>query len=171
MAEKTLVELQDELVGALVGLARATDNNEDKITDETLRLITEGLMTSANDILPESYVEKIIEEVRREKFRIVPDCETCANPCGRTLDLEDVAGIFERFDDASSIKAVILNCLQSIASNQMQVPDLPEKVEGFYDLMRRGLFYIGLDTEDGSVMMDTAMKLNDINMMLTMGKL
>ena len=41
-------ELQDKLTGALIGLARATEGNEDLVNETTDKLILEGLFTTIN---------------------------------------------------------------------------------------------------------------------------
>jgi len=43
-------ELQDRLTGALVGLARATENNEHKLTAATGRLVLEGLFSTLTNV-------------------------------------------------------------------------------------------------------------------------
>ena len=43
-------KLQDELTGALIGLARATEGNEALIDDNTDKLILEGLFTTITNV-------------------------------------------------------------------------------------------------------------------------
>ena len=42
--------LQDKLTGALVGLARAVEGNEDQVTKETDALVMEGLFTTITKV-------------------------------------------------------------------------------------------------------------------------
>ena len=78
--------LQDELTGALIGLARACENNAK--TDATDRIIIEGLFTTITNVnFNDDTLRAMIKRIREEKFRIVPGCSNCASPCGNTSDL------------------------------------------------------------------------------------
>ena len=43
-------ELQDKLTGALIGLARATEGNEELVTSETHKLVLEALFTTITNV-------------------------------------------------------------------------------------------------------------------------
>lgn len=83
-----VAKLQDELTGALVGLARATDNAPD-VNGDTWRLMIEGLFTTVTNVnFNEETICRLIDRVRAEKARLVPDCAVCASACGRTDDYD-----------------------------------------------------------------------------------
>ena len=65
--------LQDELTGALIGLARACANNERKETTD--RIIIEGLFTTVTNVaFDDESIRAMINKVNAEKRKIVPDC-------------------------------------------------------------------------------------------------
>ena len=98
--------LQDELTGALIGLARACENNAK--TDATDRIIMEGLFTTITNVnFNNDTLRAMIDRVREEKFRIVPGCANCASPCGNTDDF-DMKQIWEADEDIRSLKSLIL---------------------------------------------------------------
>ena len=98
--------LQDELTGALIGLARACENNAK--TDATDRIIIEGLFTTINNVnFNDDTLRAMIKRIREEKFRIVPGCGNCASPCGNTSDF-DMQQIWEANEDIRSLKSLIL---------------------------------------------------------------
>ena len=75
--------LQDELTGALIGLARACENN--KKTENTDQIIIEGLFTTITNVnFNDDTLREMIQRVNEEKHIIVPDCSVCKNPCGNT---------------------------------------------------------------------------------------
>ena len=81
-------KLQDELTGALIGLARAVDGNEDLVTEKTDALMIESLfMTLTNVNFDDSRIQAQIDRVHREQGRMIPRCAVCASPCGRNEDL------------------------------------------------------------------------------------
>ena len=72
-------KLQDELTGAMIGLARATFGNEHLVNAETHRLVMEGLFTTVTNVnFNNETITALIEKVEAEKKRIVPDCAVCA---------------------------------------------------------------------------------------------
>ena len=78
---------QDELTGALIGLARAVDGNEDLVTEKTDALMIESLfMTLTNVNFDDSRIQAQIDRVHREQGRMIPRCAVCASPCGRNED-------------------------------------------------------------------------------------
>ena len=72
----------DALTCALIGLARASRENEERLTTDSLRLICTGLTASTED------AEWLTQEIHREKARLSPDCSSCMHPCGRTADYD-----------------------------------------------------------------------------------
>ena len=77
-------KLQDELTGALIGLARAVDGAE-TISKRTGQVIIEGLFTTVTNVsFDNAAIENMIRKVRAEKERLVPDCGRCQSPCGKT---------------------------------------------------------------------------------------
>ena len=98
--------LQDELTGALIGLARACENNAK--TDTTDRIIIEGLFTTITNVnFNDDILRAMIKRIREEKFRLVPGCGNCAAPCGNTIDF-DMQQIWEANEDIRSLKSLIL---------------------------------------------------------------
>lgn len=73
---------KERLIGALIGLARATDGNTVR-TKETGRLIREGLLA-----LNGKDCEELIYKIHAEKRILAPDCATCGAPCGKTADYD-----------------------------------------------------------------------------------
>ena len=77
-------QVRDALLGALVGLARAT-TSEPK-TDDTDEVLNAGLRLAAQPDAPEERLQRMLAIVQTEKHRVAPGCATCAMPCGNTND-------------------------------------------------------------------------------------
>lgn len=71
----------EQLIGHLIGLARATDGNEHLIISSVTALIRECLQAVGNETADTEY---FMTRILEEKRKIVPNCFVCANPCGRT---------------------------------------------------------------------------------------
>ena len=81
--DKTEMGAEDaRLIGALIGLARATDGNTVR-TEETGRLMRAGLAALGKD--PH---QTLVEKIHAEKRILAPDCATCGAPCGKTADYD-----------------------------------------------------------------------------------
>lgn len=107
-------KLQDELTGALIGLARACSNNPG--TDKTDSLILEGLFTTITNVnFNDETLRSLIGRVKEEKAAIVPGCAGCASPCGNTDDY-DMDRLWNAQEDIRSLKSLILFGIRGMAA-------------------------------------------------------
>ncbi len=138
-----VANLQDQLTGALIGLARAADTNTPSTS--THRAVIEGLFTTLTNVnFNEETVRQQIDTVRREKGLLTPNCSACACPCGRT-DEYDMSNLWEADEDIRSLKSLILFGLRGMAAyayHAMVLGYTDEEVNRFF---YEGLFAIGED--------------------------
>ena len=110
-----VAQLQDELTGAMIGLARAADNAPD-VNAGTWRTMIEGLFTTVTNVnFNEKTVREMIDRVHAEKARLVPNCAACAASCGRTDDY-DMAQLWNAQEDIRSLKSLILFGVRGMAA-------------------------------------------------------
>ena len=109
--DNELKVLRAKLAGALIGVVRGVEGNiPEAKTDEAiihglqiyartgeaahaqLNADIEGVFpvesgkdSNAREAI---VIEAEIDKLHEEKFRLVPDCATCASPCGRTFDYD-----------------------------------------------------------------------------------
>lgn len=99
-------QARDALLGALVGLARAT-TSEPK-TDDTDEVLNAGLRLAAQPDAPEERLQRMLAIVQTEKHRVAPGCATCAMPCGNTNDYDlSACGLRPRVSAPSSCKCFL----------------------------------------------------------------
>lgn len=68
-------ELQDKLTGALIGLARGAEGNEDLVSSSTDKAVLEGLFAAAsNENYNDEAIAALIAQVQEEKRKLVPNC-------------------------------------------------------------------------------------------------
>lgn len=101
--------MTDRVLGALIGLARATEGNEDLISDYTTALIVDAFRDTDNE-------QSLLWRIAQEKAAMVPNCMTCANPCGRTSDY-DVTRLEAEQADVLAVKHRILTGLHKLAAD------------------------------------------------------
>lgn len=125
--------LQRKLIGALVGLARATDGNEHLITPDSTAVVLACLNAKPSG---EEDLQFYLSRVGEAKKKMVPDCFLCANPCGRT-DAYDLNRLEQEKPDIRETKYRILKELRALAEKQ------PDKTQE--QRLYSGLIAIGLD--------------------------
>lgn len=109
-----VARLQDELTGALIGLARAAEQNGK--TEKATRLILEGLFTTITNVnFNEETLHILINRVVAERNVIALSCESCNSRCGNT-DIYDMQKIWTAQVDVRSLKSLILFGIRGIAA-------------------------------------------------------
>ena len=108
-------QLQDELTGALIGLARAVDDTS-AVSKKTWQTIIEGLFTTLTNVsFNEETIRVMIERVEEEKNRIAPGCGTCVAKCGNT-DNYAMEQIWNADEDIRSLKSLLLFGIRGVAA-------------------------------------------------------
>ena len=125
---------QDRLVGALIGLTRAVDNNEHLITPDTNAALLRAL-TAATP----AECEAALTALQQQKRLLVPNCFDCASPCGRTADC-DFPALLDAAPDARDARLSLLDALRALA--RAQSTPTPDACAFLY----RGLFALGTET-------------------------
>ena len=136
--------LQDQLTGALIGLARATNGNT-QWTENTYKLLVKGLFTTiTNANFNKVTIKALIDEDHSEKENLVPNCSGCGAPCGKNDDY-DLSGVWEANKDIRSLKSLILFGIRRVAAYAYHADMLgytDAKMNGF---LAKALFAIGED--------------------------
>ncbi len=133
--------LQDKLTGALIGLARATEGNEDLITRDTDKLIIESLFATVTNVnFNPSSLTKLIERIEEEKRKFVPLCSCCASPCKRNNNY-DMNDLWNADEDIRSLKSLILFGIRGMAAYAYHA-----EVLGYTDKTVNRFFYKALNT-------------------------
>jgi hydroxylamine reductase len=136
-------QVQDELTGALIGLARAAEGTEPTVA--THRAMLEGLFTTITNVNFDSEkVQRQIDNVRAEKEKLVPQCGCCASECGRN-DEYDLKNLWEDNEDIRSLKSLILFGLRGMAAYAYHALVLGYTDDAVMDFFYKGMYAIGED--------------------------
>ena len=115
--------LQDQLTGALIGLARATEGNEDLVSESTAWVVVEGLFTTLTNVsFNNETIIKLIGRVEEEKQKLVPRCYSCASVCGRNNDY-DMNKLWESDEDIRSLKVMGIDGCTEDGSQRSAFPN------------------------------------------------
>ena len=136
--------LQDQLTGALIGLARAADGNI-PIGESVYQLMIKGLFTTITNVnFNETTLRALIDEVHAEKSSLVPDCSACGSPCGRTNDY-DMNLVWDADEDIRSLKSLILFGIRGMAAYAYHAGVLGYSDDKVNRFIAKALFAIGED--------------------------
>ena len=137
--------MSDKLIGALIGLARATDGSEHLINADATRVIIDALLANADP-------ETLLLRIGAEKRKMVPDCFICACPCGRTADY-DMTRLAAAPEDIRTLKLQILTGLRTLAAGAGDSEHL----------LYRGLIAIGMEDYGVTELQPIAAELDEAN--------
>ena len=136
-------KLQDELTGALIGLARACANSGK--SEKTDQMILEGLFATLTNVnFDDEMLQKMIDNVNEEKANIMPGCAACASKCGNT-DNYDVSRIWEADEDIRSLKSLILFGIRGMAAYAYHAAVLGYKSEEVQEFFYKALSVLAED--------------------------
>ena len=135
--------LQDELTGALIGLAKACQNGVK--TENTTKLILEGLFTTITNVnFYDDTIRDTIGRVHEEKDKIVPGCMACMSKCGNTDDY-DMNEIWNAQEDIRSLKSLVLFGIRGVAAYAWHALVLGYRDEQVEEFFYKALAMIGYD--------------------------
>ena len=141
-----VAQLQDELTGALIGLARATDGNA-KPDAGTWRLIVDGLFTTVTNVnFNAASIRGLIDRVHAERDRLVPGCTACGSPCGHNDDY-DMKKLWTADEDIRSLKSLILFGVRGMAAYAHHAMVLGYESEELNRFFAKALFMVGEDLD------------------------
>ena len=106
-------EHSNSVIGALIGLARATDGNEHLICPEATEVIVDCLAAS-REFLPEEKANAFLQRIDEQKRRMIPDCFACAAPCGKN-NAFDMQRLREEEPQTRALKQQLLAGIQKLA--------------------------------------------------------
>ena len=139
-----VANLQDELTGALIGLARATDGDT-PVSADTWLLLIEGLFTTVTNVnFNEKTIRERIDRVHAEKARLIPNCSACASRCGRNDDY-DMAELWSAQEDVRSLKSLILFGVRGMAAYAHHALVLGYTDDAVNRFLAKALFAVGED--------------------------
>ena len=106
-----VAELQDELTGALIGLARAAENSS-QAEKATWKLMIEGLFTTVTNVnFNEKTVRALTDRVHAEKEKLISGCQDAKGKEDYDLSL-----LWGADEDIRSLKSLILFGIRGVAA-------------------------------------------------------
>lgn len=158
----TTANFQDELTGALIGLARAVDGNCP--TESTNKVMLEGLFTTVTNVnFNNDTLKEIIDEVHSEKAKLIPNCSSCASKCVRNDD-GDMTAIWLANEDIRSLKSLILFGIRGMAAYAYHAYVLGYKNDDVNNFFYKALFAIGEENFGADELLPLVLETGEVNL-------
>lgn len=155
--------LQDELTGALIGLARVVE--ETAVPEKsTYEAIIKGLFTTLTNVnFDDEAIRSMILKVREEKSKIVPQCCGCASSCGR-FDEYDMKELWDEEDeDIRSLKSLILFGIRGMAAYAYHAYVLGYVDDEVNKFFCKALYAIGYENS-ANELLSVVLKVGEVNL-------
>ena len=156
--------LQDELTGALIGLARATEGNEQLVTEEVNQLVLEGLFTTITNVnFNDEILKLLINKIEDTKKKLVPNCFTCSDSCGRNNNF-DMNTLWTTDEDIRSLKSLILFGIRGMAAYAYHASVLGYTDETISKFFYKALFAIGMKDWGMDKLLPIVLEVGKVNL-------
>ena len=156
--------LQDELTGALIGLARATEGNEQLVTEEMNQLVLEGLFTTITNVnFNDETLKILIYKIENAKKKLVPNCFTCSGSCGRN-DNFDMNTLWTTDEDIRSLKSLILFGIRGMAAYAYHASVLGYTDETISKFFYKALFAVGMKDWGMDELLPIVLEVGEVNL-------
>ena len=156
--------LQDELTGALIGLARATEGNEQLVAEEMNQLVLEGLFTTITNVnFNDETLKLLIDKIEDTKKKLVPNCFTCSDSCGRNNNF-DMNTLWTTDEDIRSLKSLILFGIRGMAAYAYHASVLGYTDETISKFFYKALFAIGMKDWGMDKLLPIVLEVGKVNL-------
>ena len=156
--------LQDELTGALIGLARAVGGNEHLVTEEMNQLVLEGLFTTITNVnFNDETLKRFINKIEDTKKKLVPNCFTCSGSCGRNNNF-DMNTLWTTDEDIRSLKSLILFGIRGMAAYAYHASVLGYTDETISKFFYKALFAIGMKDWGMDKLLPIVLEVGKVNL-------
>jgi len=154
--------LQDELIGALVGLAYAANDAEP--TDDTHRVMIEGLFTTITNVsFDNEAVKKQIEKTEKEIDKLVSRCGDYSSQCSRSYSY-NVSELWTSDEDIRSLKSLILFGLKGMAAYAYHALVLGYSDKEVNQFFYKGMRAVGLEETDTATLLPVVLETGQVNL-------
>ena len=156
--------LQDELTGALIGLARAVEGNEHLVNEEMNQLVLEGLFTTVTNVnFNDETLKILIYKIENAKKKLVPNCFTCSGSCGRN-DNFDMNTLWTTDEDVRSLKSLILFGIRGMAAYAYHASVLGYTDETISKFFYKALFAVGMKDWGMDELLPIVLEVGEVNL-------
>lgn len=156
-------QIQDQLTGALIGLAHAANGTLPEGQPIEKVMIESLFATLTNVNFDDNALKVLLARVHEAKAELVPDCSNCMSSCGHNDDY-DMARIWEADEDIRSLKSLILFGIRGMAAYAYHAMVLGYENAEVNQFFSKALFALGEDW-DMELLLPIVMEVGKYNLL------
>ena len=155
-------KLQDQLTGALIGLARAAQGKEGLLTRETDRVMLEGLFATVTNVsFDDEAIEDLIDRVHEEAGFLYPSCMACPACVAEDYDMEE---LWQADEDIRSLKSLLLFGVRGMAAYAYHAWVLGYEDKTVNRFFYKALAAVGTDHYGMKELLPLVMEVGEVNL-------
>lgn len=156
-------QIQDQLTGALIGLAHAANGTLPEVQPIEKVMIESLFATLTNVNFDDDALKVLLARVHEAKAKLVPGCGSCMSSCGHNDDY-DMARIWEADEDIRSLKSLILFGIRGMAAYAYHAMVLGYENAEVNQFFSKALFALGEDW-DMELLLPIVMEVGKYNLL------
>ena len=156
-------QIQDQLTGALIGLAHAANGTLPEGQPIEKVMIESLFATLTNVNFDDDALKALLARVHEKKAELVPGCGSCMSSCGHNDDY-DMMRIWEADEDIRSLKSLILFGIRGMAAYAYHAMVLGYENAEVNRFFSKALFALGEDW-DMELLLPIVMEVGKYNLL------
>ena len=156
-------QIQDQLTGALIGLAHAANGTLPEGQPIEKVMIESLFATLTNVNFDDDALKVLLARVHEAKAELVPGCNSCMSSCGHNDDY-DMMRIWEADEDIRSLKSLILFGIRGMAAYAYHAMVLGYENAEVNRFFSKALFALGEDW-DMELLLPIVMEVGKYNLL------
>ena len=156
-------QIQDQLTGALIGLAHAANGFLPEGQPIEKVMIESLFATLTNVNFDDDALKALLARVHEAKAELVPGCNSCMSSCGHNDDY-DMMRIWEADEDIRSLKSLILFGIRGMAAYAYHAMVLGYENAEVNQFFSKALFALGEDW-DMELLLPIVMEVGKYNLL------
>ena len=156
-------QIQDQLTGALIGLAHAANGTLPEGQPIEKVMIESLFATLTNVNFDDDALKVLLARVHEAKAELVPGCNSCMSSCGHNDDY-DMMRIWEADEDIRSLKSLILFGIRGMAAYAYHAMVLGYENAEVNQFFSKALFALGEDW-DMELLLPIVMEVGKYNLL------
>ena len=156
-------QIQDQLTGALIGLAHAANGTLPEGQPIEKVMIESLFATLTNVNFDDDALKALLARVHEKKAELVPGCNSCMSSCGHNDDY-DMMRIWEADEDIRSLKSLILFGIRGMAAYAYHAMVLGYENAEVNRFFSKALFALGEDW-DMELLLPIVMEVGKYNLL------
>ena len=156
-------QIQDQLTGALIGLAHAANGTLPEGQSIEKVMIESLFATLTNVNFDDDALKVLLDRVHETKAELVPGCGSCMSSCGHNDDY-DMTRIWEADEDIRSLKSLILFGIRGMAAYAYHAMVLGYENAEVNQFFSKALFALGEDW-DMELLLPIVMEVGKYNLL------